>query len=205
MMCFIKWLQKTKTAHYVWWDGLTLIVISMLVKSTCNNSKGAVAMMGCIGALAPVPSWWMHHSQLLITFCNCMAMQGHQNKSFSRYRMHAADLGVQHPGDIHSWQQLNEPCGGPGITKLLTTHASQYVTMVEGSFVECQLFLLLKDSLSLPLCSPCHITSRMLQILYFPIGIQNHGPLNQGLKYWILLLDGHPISCMYVHMCMGEL
>ena len=52
----------------------TSIVISMIVKSMCSNSKGAVAMAGYIGTLAQVPSCWMHCLQLLVTFYICMAM-----------------------------------------------------------------------------------------------------------------------------------
>ena len=81
MMYFIKWSQKTSTFD-VWCSS---IVISMLVKSMCSSSKGAVAMIGCIGALAQVLSCWMHCSHLLITLCICVAMLGHQNWSCSRY------------------------------------------------------------------------------------------------------------------------
>ena len=84
--CFIKWSWKTKMlTMFGGWSNS--IVISMLVISTCSNSKGAVAMMGCIGTLAQVPSCWMHCSQLLMGFCICVAIPGHQNWSCSRYRV----------------------------------------------------------------------------------------------------------------------
>ena len=62
MMCFVKWLQKTRSLTIIggWYSS---IVISRLIKSMCNSSKGAVAMVSCIGALAWVPPCWMHHSQ----------------------------------------------------------------------------------------------------------------------------------------------
>ena len=84
MTCFIKWLQKTKI--FTMFGGQSnSILVSMLVKSTCNNSKDVVTMMGCIGASVWLPSCWMHYSQLLITFCICVAMPGHQNWSCSKH------------------------------------------------------------------------------------------------------------------------
>ena len=86
MICFVKWSQKTKTfTTFGGWPNS--IVISMLVNSMCSNSKGAVTMMGCIGTLVQVPLCWMHHLQLLMAFCICVAIPGHQNWSCSRYRV----------------------------------------------------------------------------------------------------------------------
>ena len=119
MTCFVKWSQKAKrfTRFGGWYNS---IVVLMLVKSKCSNSKGAVTMMGCIGSLAWVPSCWMHQLQLLIAFCICVAIPGHQNHLCSKYRF-TADPSVQHLGDIHSWQLLGEPWGLQ-TTKLLSTH-----------------------------------------------------------------------------------
>ena len=86
------------------------IMVSMLVKSTCSNSKGVVTMMGHTGTLAWLPSCWMHCSQLLITFCICTAIPGHQNWSCSKHSI-CCWPGIQHPGNIHSWQLLSEPLG----------------------------------------------------------------------------------------------
>ena len=84
MMCFVKWLQKAKrfTTFGGWSNS---IMVSMLVKSTCNNSKGVVTMIICIGVSVWLPSCWMHCSQLLITFCICVAMPGHQNQTCSKH------------------------------------------------------------------------------------------------------------------------
>ena len=83
IMCFVKCLQKTGTfTAFGGWS--SFILISMLLKSMCSSSKGVVAMMGCIGALAQVPSCWMHHSQLPIAFCICVTMLGHQDQLCSR-------------------------------------------------------------------------------------------------------------------------
>ena len=38
------------------------IVVSMFIKSTCMNSKSSVTMMGHMGTLAWMPSFWMHPS-----------------------------------------------------------------------------------------------------------------------------------------------
>ena len=82
--CFTKWSQKTKRfPMFRGWSNF--ITVSILVKSMGSNSKGAVAIMGCIGALAWVPSCWMHCLQLLIAFCICAAIPGYQNWSCSKY------------------------------------------------------------------------------------------------------------------------
>ena len=115
MMCFLKWLQKTKRfPMFRGWSNS--FIVSIQVKSTCNNSKGVVTMLSHIGALAHMPSCCMHHSQLLITLCIWQAMLSHQNQSF-RSTVPAVALGVQHHGDIHSWQLPSEPWW-PQITKL---------------------------------------------------------------------------------------
>ena len=82
--CFIKWLQKTKrfTTFGGWSNSM---VVSILVKSMCSRSKGAVTMMGHIGALTWLPSCWMHSSQLLIAFCICVAIPGYWNQSCSKH------------------------------------------------------------------------------------------------------------------------
>ena len=81
---FCEVVKKTKTfPMFGGWSNS--IVISMLVKSMCNNSKGVVKIMGCMGALTWVPPCLMHCLQLFITFCICAAMSSHQNWSHSRY------------------------------------------------------------------------------------------------------------------------
>ena len=84
MMCFIKWSQKTKrfTTFGVWSNS---IIVSMLVMSTCNNSKGVVTMMVPSGPWPKCLHVGLHCSQLLITFCIWAAMPGHQNQSFSKH------------------------------------------------------------------------------------------------------------------------
>ena len=64
------------------------IIVSILVKSMCSNSNGAVSMVGHIGALAWVSSCWMQCSQLLIAFCIWAAIPGHQNWSCSKHNVH---------------------------------------------------------------------------------------------------------------------
>ena len=163
-------------------------------------------MMDCIGTLTQVSLCWVHHSQLLITFCICMAMQDHQNQSCSRYRVHT-DPGPQwcllsslnlsvclsivrsfswHPS-IHGSHSMNHRDKKPQNFFQLT---SQSVVMVEGSLVEHQPFPLSKDSLFLPCV--CIISQQMLKILYFLVG----NPHDCSLRYWIFLLSGHIISHM---------
>ena len=82
------------------------IVVSILVKLTCSKSKGVVTMTGCIRALAQVLSCWMHHAQLLLAFCICVAIPGHQNWSCSKYSIHCWPwcLASQwHPFMVATW------------------------------------------------------------------------------------------------------
>ena len=50
---FCKVVEKTKRFTMFW--GWSSSIISMPVKSTCNNSKGVVTMIGHIGALTQMP------------------------------------------------------------------------------------------------------------------------------------------------------
>ena len=83
---FCKVVTKGQIAYHIW-GSIQLNSCLNTDKSMCTNSKGVVTMMGCIWALAWVPWCWMHHSQLLITFCICTAILGHQNWSWSKYRV----------------------------------------------------------------------------------------------------------------------
>ena len=53
--CFVKWSWNTKTLAILG-DWFCSKAVSMLVKSTCRRSRGAVAMMGCKGAFCKPPS-----------------------------------------------------------------------------------------------------------------------------------------------------
>ena len=78
----------TKTKHFTTFVGLSnSTIVSMLIKSMCSNSKDAVKKMGCTGTLAWVPSCWMHCLELLIAFCICVVIPGHQNWSCSKYHI----------------------------------------------------------------------------------------------------------------------
>ena len=79
--CFVKWSQKT----FGGWSNS--VMVSMLLKSTCSHSKGVVTTMGYMGALAWMPSCWMHYSHLVIAFCIWVAMPGHQNQSCSKHNV----------------------------------------------------------------------------------------------------------------------
>ena len=118
IMCFIKWLQKTKMfTLFGGWS--TSIIVSILVKSMCSNSKGAVTMMGHIGALAWVPSCWMYCLQLLITFCIWESIPAHQNRSCSRYSV--CSWPWCPASQWHPFMAATQWAVGPWITKLLST------------------------------------------------------------------------------------
>ena len=138
------------------------IVVSILVKSMCSDSKGAVTMMGCTGALVQVSSCWKHHSQLLIAFCICTAILGYQNWSCSKYRVFCwpwCPASQWHPFMADTQWAM-------GTTNHKTSSNSPVsVAMVEGSFVQHQLLLLLKDSFSL--LSICVISQQVFLIMHF--------------------------------------
>ena len=145
-MCFGKWSQKTKTfTMFGGWPNS--IVISMAVKSMCSNSKGAVTMMGCIGTLVWVPSCWMDHLQLLMAFCICGAILDHQNWSCSKYRVCCWPWCLA--SQWHPFMAATQWAMGDHKPQNFFQFTSWCVVMVDGSLVEHQLFLLLKDSFSL--------------------------------------------------------
>ena len=119
MMWFIKWLQKTKrfTTFGGWSNS---IIVSMLVKSTHNNSKLLITLIGHNRAFG-LNAFML---DVLLTAANSLciwaAMFGHQNWSFSKHRV-CCGLGVQHHSDFHSWQLPGEPWG-PQIANLPPVH-----------------------------------------------------------------------------------
>ena len=76
--CFVKWSWKTKTLVTLgdWFDSN---VVSMLVKSTCRRSRGAVATVGHKGALGKPPLLWRQHVQALMDCLIWLTIPGHQN------------------------------------------------------------------------------------------------------------------------------
>ena len=62
-------------------DWFSSNVVSILVKSTCRRSRGAVATQGHKGALGVPPSNWRQCLQVLITCLICLAIPGHQKHS----------------------------------------------------------------------------------------------------------------------------
>ena len=105
--CLVKWSWKTKTLAIH--CGLSnSIIVSILVKSTCRRSRGAVATMGHKGALGVLPSYWRQHLQPLITCLICLAIPGPQKHSCNRER-YGHSLGALHLNDIHLGQQFDAP------------------------------------------------------------------------------------------------
>ena len=107
MMCSIKWSQKTKTFTTLGgWSNS--IVVSILVKSMCSNSKGTVRMMVALGV-------WYKCLQVGHTNCSWLLHSASAWPFQATRTCHVAstefatDPGVQHLGVIHSWQLLNEP------------------------------------------------------------------------------------------------
>ena len=84
--CLVKWSWKTKTLVTLG-DWFSSIVVSILVKSTCNRFKGVVATIGHKGALGEPPSYWRQCLQALITCLICLAIPGHQKCSCNKERV----------------------------------------------------------------------------------------------------------------------
>ena len=82
-MCLVKWSWKTKTLVTLgnWFSSN---MVSILVKSTCKRSRGAVDTIGHKGALGMPPSYWRQHLQALITCFICLAIPGHQKHSCNK-------------------------------------------------------------------------------------------------------------------------
>ena len=79
----MKWSWNTKTlATLGYWFGSK--VVSMLVKSTCRRSRGAVAMMGGKGALDKPPSCCRQCVQVLMDCHIWLVIPGHQKQSCNK-------------------------------------------------------------------------------------------------------------------------
>ena len=81
--CFVKWSWNTKMLATLGdWFGSNMV--SMLVKSTCRRSRGAIATMAHKGAFGKPPSYWRHCVQALIICLICLAIPIHQKHSCSK-------------------------------------------------------------------------------------------------------------------------
>ena len=147
---------------------------------------------GNIEALLQIPSCWMHCSHPLIALCIWVAMPGHQNWSFSKLSVCCWPWcpGLQ----WHPFMALLSETWGPWIWNFFL-FGSRGVATVKGSLVECQLLLLLENSLTL--FSICIASQQVFEILHSLAS----DPLNHGLERWILLLGGH----IQVYACSSSL
>ena len=59
-------------------------VVSLLVKSTCRRSRGAGAMIGCMGALGKLPSCCKKHVQVLMDCCIWLVIPSYQKCSCNK-------------------------------------------------------------------------------------------------------------------------
>ena len=84
--CFMKWSWNTKMLATLG-DLFSSKVVSMLIKSTCKRSRGAVAMIGCRGALDKLPSCSKQHAQVLMDCCIWLVIPSHQKHSCNRDRV----------------------------------------------------------------------------------------------------------------------
>ena len=181
----MKWSQKTKTfTTCSSWSSST--VISMLVKSTWTR-------IACRGTFTLVPSCCIHLSQLLITFCICIAMPDHQNQSCSRDNVHHrlwCPASLWHPF-------IGTTLWPVGTTNCFFQLSSQCMAVVKGTLMECEFLPLPKDGNVLF----CHgmVSQEMSEILYFMEG----NSLYDNFEFGIFLFHSYPVHCMQVYMCMS--
>ena len=81
--CFVKWSWNTKMLVTLC-DWFSSKVVSVLVKSTCRRSRGVVAMIGCKGTMAKLPSCCKQCVQVLMDCCIWLLIPGHQKHSSSK-------------------------------------------------------------------------------------------------------------------------
>ena len=85
-MCFMKWSWNTRTLATL--GGLfSSMVVSMLGKSKCRRSMGAVDTIGCKGTLNKLPSCYKQSVQDLRDFCTWSLVPGHQKCSLNKDNM----------------------------------------------------------------------------------------------------------------------
>ena len=82
-MCFVKlsWNTRILVTLGILFSSM---VISILVKSTCKRSSGAVATIGCRSALDRLPSCCKQWVQYLIDCCIWLDITGHQKCSLNK-------------------------------------------------------------------------------------------------------------------------
>ena len=192
--CLVKWSQEDQNIHYMWWL-VHFHSCSMPVKSTWSSSKGEVTRIACSGALAWAPSCWIHLSQLLITFCICIAMPGHQNWSCNRDSV--CPLALMSCILWHPFMATT--LWAVGTTNCIASSsalASWSMAVVEGILMEHEFLPFPKDGHTL-----FHhgvVPQEMFKILYFMGG----NPLHHNFEYGIFLLCSYPVCYMQVYMHM---
>ena len=128
-----KVVTKDQKAPHVWVLVQLHIIVSMLVKSTCSNSKGAVTMMGCtFGALAWLPSCWVHHLHLadgLLHLCEPFLAKrtGHVASTACLLLILVSSISV---ASIHG-SYSGRAMGNTWIAQLLPTHPVRCMVMAE--------------------------------------------------------------------------
>ena len=118
----MKWSWNTKTLVTLG-DCYGSKGVSMLVKSTCRRSRGAVAMVGCKGALGMLPSCGRQHVQFLIACDIWMALPGHQRCSCSKNKVWSWPW-CPASGDNHSEWHPDVPLGQQ---RVLNHHSPPWV------------------------------------------------------------------------------
>ena len=85
-MCFLKWSLNTRMLATLgsWFSSM---VISMLVKFSCKRSKGAVATIGCRGAVDKLPSHCRQCMQDLMDCYILLILPGHQKHSHNNDKL----------------------------------------------------------------------------------------------------------------------
>ena len=104
IMCFMKWSWNTRMLATLG-SQFSSMVISMLVKSMCKRSNGAVATIRCRGTLGKSPSCCRQHTQ----FCIWLIIPGHQKHSHSNDKVWSWpwwSASLWHPFKVATWWAL---------------------------------------------------------------------------------------------------
>ena len=101
--CFVKWVLE----HQDICDLGCLfgsMVVSILVKSTCKRSIGAVDTIGCRGTIDNLPLCWKQCEQDFRDFCTQSGILSHQKHSHSKDRVQSSPwwpVSQWHPFRVH--------------------------------------------------------------------------------------------------------
>ena len=165
----------------------------MLVKSTCKRYRGAVATMGCKGALDKLPSCCKQNMQVLMDYCIWLVIPSHQKCSCNRDRVWSGPwcpASPWHPFRAVTWYAFGTMKSRRSSLLPLGIKCRYRAFWWIVKF--CQ-FCKISQPSSLEVCSP----KSVFRSVFFWASNQSKTALSTGSSLWA---SGQSVTCFCTNM-----